>query len=76
MAHPWWRDAVIYQVYLRSFADANGDGIGDLAGLRSRLDYLAALGVGLSNQRLILVVEVQWLVGVSRPSKAIWKAFS
>ncbi|WP_405727433.1 glycoside hydrolase family 13 protein [Streptomyces sp. NBC_01537] len=42
---PWWRDAVIYQVYLRSFADANGDGIGDLAGLRSRLDYLADLGV-------------------------------
>ncbi|MFI2184458.1 alpha-amylase family glycosyl hydrolase [Streptomyces sioyaensis] len=45
MAHRWWRNAVIYQVYLRSFADANGDGIGDLAGLRSRLDYLAALGV-------------------------------
>lgn len=41
----WWRDAVVYQVYLRSFADANGDGIGDLAGLRSRLPYLAWLGV-------------------------------
>jgi len=41
----WWRDAVIYQVYLRSFADANGDGIGDLAGVRSRLPYLASLGV-------------------------------
>ncbi len=41
----WWRDAVVYQVYLRSFADGNGDGIGDLAGLRSRLGYLAALGV-------------------------------
>ncbi|MBU2665328.1 glycoside hydrolase family 13 protein [Actinoplanes bogorensis] len=42
---PWWRDAVVYQVYLRSFADGNGDGIGDLAGLRTRLPYLASLGV-------------------------------
>ena len=42
---PWWRGASIYQVYLRSFADGDGDGIGDIAGLRSRLDYLAALGV-------------------------------
>jgi alpha-glucosidase len=42
---PWWQTAVVYQVYLRSFADGNGDGIGDLAGLRSRLPYLAWLGV-------------------------------
>lgn len=41
----WWRTAVIYQVYVRSFADGNGDGIGDLAGVRSRLPYLGALGV-------------------------------
>ncbi len=41
----WWRDAVIYQVYPRSFADGNGDGIGDLAGLHARLPYLARLGV-------------------------------
>src|SRR4051794_29521280 len=41
----WWRTAVVYQVYLRSFADGNGDGIGDLAGLRSRLPYLVWLGV-------------------------------
>ncbi|MCA1821833.1 MAG: alpha-amylase, partial [Pseudonocardia sp.] len=41
----WWRDAVFYQVYVRSFADANGDGIGDLEGLCSRLGYLELLGV-------------------------------
>jgi alpha-glucosidase len=41
----WWRDAVVYEVYLRSFADGGHDGIGDLAGLRSRLEYLRDLGV-------------------------------
>lgn len=41
----WWRGAVIYQVYPRSFADSNGDGIGDLEGVISRLDYIAGLGV-------------------------------
>ncbi|WP_059008924.1 glycoside hydrolase family 13 protein [Streptomyces specialis] len=41
----WWRHAVIYQVYPRSFADGNGDGMGDLPGIRARLPYLAELGV-------------------------------
>jgi glycosidase len=41
----WWRDAVIYQIYPRSFQDSDGDGIGDLAGIESRLDHLAWLGV-------------------------------
>ncbi|KUJ70554.1 alpha-glucosidase, partial [Streptomyces albus subsp. albus] len=41
----WWRDAVIYQVYVRSFADSDGDGIGDLRGARARLPHLARLGV-------------------------------
>jgi alpha-glucosidase len=41
----WWRDGLIYQVYVRSFADSDGDGHGDLAGLRSKLDYLEWLGV-------------------------------
>ena len=41
----WWRTAVIYQIYVRSFADGNGDGVGDLEGVRSRLPYLKSLGV-------------------------------
>jgi alpha-glucosidase len=41
----WWRSAVIYQIYIRSFADGNGDGIGDIAGIRHRLPYLRDLGI-------------------------------
>ncbi|WP_416221531.1 alpha-amylase family glycosyl hydrolase [Rhodoferax sp.] len=40
----WWRGGVIYQIYPRSFADSNGDGIGDLDGITAKLDYVAALG--------------------------------
>jgi alpha-glucosidase len=42
---PWWRNAVIYEIYPRSFQDSNGDGIGDLNGIAQRLDYLESLGV-------------------------------
>ncbi len=45
MNRPWWRGSVIYQIYPRSFRDANGDGIGDLPGILERLDYVASLGV-------------------------------
>ena len=41
----WWKEAVVYQIYPRSFMDSNGDGIGDLNGITSRLDYLKDLGV-------------------------------
>jgi len=44
-ASPWWRSAVGYEIYLRSFKDSNGDGIGDLPGVRDRLDYLSWLGI-------------------------------
>ena len=44
---PWWTDAVGYEVYIRSFADSDGDGVGDLRGLRDRLDHLAWLGVDI-----------------------------
>lgn len=45
MEQKWWHDAVVYQIYPRSFCDSNGDGIGDLNGIRSKLDYLQELGV-------------------------------
>ncbi len=46
MSETWWKERVFYQIYPRSFQDSNGDGIGDLRGIISRLDYLKSLGVG------------------------------
>ena len=43
----WWQERVVYQIYPRSFQDSNGDGIGDLQGIISRLDLLQDLGVGI-----------------------------
>lgn len=47
MEQKWWHDAVVYQIYPRSFCDSNGDGIGDLNGIRSKLDYLEQLGINV-----------------------------
>ena len=55
----WWKSAVVYQIYPRSFADSSGDGIGDLAGIIGRLDYLRALGV-----------DVIWLSPICRSPQA------
>ncbi len=55
MQRSWWREAVVYQIYPRSFADSNGDGIGDLRGIVARLDYLQRLGV-----------DVLWLCPIYR----------
>ena len=47
MKKKWWHDKVAYQIYPKSFQDSNGDGIGDLRGIISRLDYLKELGVDI-----------------------------
>jgi len=44
MTRPWWRGAAFYEIYVRSFADSNDDGIGDLPGITSRLDHVKRLG--------------------------------
>ena len=43
----WWKEAVVYQIYPRSFMDSNGDGVGDLKGIISKLDYIKSLGVDI-----------------------------
>ena len=55
--NPWWANAVVYQVYPRSFQDTNGDGIGDLKGITSRLDYLADLGVDVPARTVKAILE-------------------
>ncbi|MDK9759567.1 glucohydrolase, partial [Vibrio sp. D173a] len=47
MEQKWWHDAVVYQIYPRSFLDSNNDGIGDLNGIISKLDYLKLLGINV-----------------------------
>lgn len=50
----WWKCAVVYQIYPRSFADSNGDGVGDLPGIEARLDYLADLGVDVLDRKSVV----------------------
>src|SRR4051795_10641294 len=45
MSEPWWKSAVVYQIWPRSFADSDGDGVGDLGGIAAHLNHLAALGI-------------------------------
>lgn len=44
-SRPWWKDAVCYQIYPASFKDSNGDGLGDIPGILSKIDYLKDLGI-------------------------------
>ena len=69
--HVWWEDAVVYEAYPRSFADEDGDGMGDLPGLRSRLAYLADLGVDAV--RRLPSTRLRWpTAGMTSATTAPW----
>ena len=54
----WWKEAVVYQIYPRSFMDSNGDGVGDLRGIKSRLSYLKLLGIDVIWLQILLFTEL------------------
>lgn len=56
----WWKRGIIYQIYPRSFQDTNGDGIGDINGIRQRLDYLTWLGVNAAWTRSMMTRMPRW----------------
>ena len=62
---PWWQKTTIYQIYPRSFMDSNGDGIGDLQGIISKLDYLQELGFATIWISPFFRSFIKWLIDVS-----------
>jgi 1,4-alpha-glucan branching enzyme len=63
MERKWWKEAAAYQIYPRSFMDSNGDGIGDIRGVISKLDYLKDLGIDM----ILAIIQELW------KSSARWK---
>ena len=61
---PWWKKAVVYQIYPKSFQDSNGDGIGDLQGIIARLDYLENLGVDCNLAFTGLSISPVWIMAM------------
>lgn len=75
----WWKSAVIYQIYPRSFADSNGDGIGDLRGIISKLDYLENLGIDavwlspVCKSPRMTTGTISLTTRILTPCSALWK---
>ena len=80
MKRKWWHDKVAYQIYPKSFLDTNGDGIGDLRGIISKLDYLKELGIDIiwlsqSTNRRLLIRGMTYLITIKSPkSSEPWKS--
>ncbi len=80
MKRKWWHDKVAYQIYPKSFLDTNGDGIGDLRGIISKLDYLKELelissGSLQSTNRRLLIRGMTYLITIKSPkSSEPWKS--
>ena len=74
--HTWWKEAVVYQIYPRSFKDSNGDGIGDLRGVIEKLDYLKELGVDVipaTSRQMMTMAMIFPITGRSWTSLEPWK---
>lgn len=79
MEKAWWKEAVVYQIYPRSFKDSNGDGIGDLQGVIGKLDYLKELGIDViwmspCYKSLMMIMDMISLITVTLwTNSALWR---
>ena len=73
MERKWWHHSVVYQIYPRSFQDSNQDGIGDLQGIISRLDYLAYLGIDVICFRQCTSLQMMTMAMISVIIKQSWQ---
>ena len=69
----WWKNAVVYQIYPRSFKDSNADGIGDLEGIYEKLDYLAELGIDVIWMSPVTNLQMMIMATISVIIKISWK---
>ncbi len=69
----WWKEAIIYQIYPRSFQDSDDDGIGDLNGITSRLDYIQSLGVDIISLPTMIMATTSATIGKSCGNSVRWK---
>ena len=74
MNKAWWKESVIYQIYPRSFCDSNGDGIGDLPGITSKLDYIKELGANVIWLSPSTVLPTTTMATTSATIRPLWRS--